>query len=421
MTKEHPQPALVVLGAGDHAYHPFLLQEFAARHRLVLLEEHPPAWARPYVAEALSVDLHDHQAVARTIKKVALPAPISGVTTYLEHHVELAARLAQAHGLPGASPEAVAACRDKARTRQLLDEHAVPSARSMLVHSAQEAKTAAQSIGYPVVIKPRGPGGSTGVRRADDPDHVDAFYREAAAATLNGLEARAAAGVMVEEYLPGPEISVECAVRSRGDVRFVAITRKRLGAEPAFLETGHLVDATDPLLDDVDLRRVVTAAISAVGITSGVLHVEVRLTGNGPRIVEINARLGGDLIPRLVQLATGVSLPQAQAAIATGDQADLDPSVRQSAAVEFCYPLVTGHIRNAQAAALSADWLERLVWTRHQGDYVNAGPRSTIHDRLAHAIVCAPTPAACQNRLDRVLQHLTLSITAPTLTATCAR
>ncbi|MFJ1742652.1 acetyl-CoA carboxylase biotin carboxylase subunit family protein [Streptomyces microflavus] len=421
MTTHHLQPVLIVLGAGDHAYRSFLLQEFAARHRLVLLDDQPPAWARPYVAEALAVDLHDHQAVARTVTELALRVPISGVTTYLEHHVELAAQLAQEHGLPGAAPEAVAACRDKARTRRLLDEHAVPSARSVLVDSAQAAQAAAESIGYPVVIKPRGLGGSTGVRRADDQTQVDALYREAAVATLDGLEERAVAGVMVEEYLRGPEISVECAVRGRGDVHFAAITRKRLGAEPAFLETGHLVDAADPLLDDLELRRVVTAAISAVGITSGILHVEVRLTGSGPRIVEINARLGGDLIPRLVQLATGVSLPQAQAAMATGDRPDLEPSVRQSAAVEFCYPLVTGRIRNAQAAAVNADWLDRLVWTRRQGDHVNAGPRSTIHDRLAHAIVCGPTPATCQNRIDRVLQHLTLSITAPTLTTTCTR
>ncbi|MEW1760540.1 ATP-grasp domain-containing protein [Streptomyces cyaneofuscatus] len=415
------QPVLLVLGAGDRAYRDFLLQEFAARHHLVLLDHQPPAWTRPYVTDAVTVDLHDPQAVHRAVTEIALRQPITGVTTYLEHHVELTAQLAEELGLPGADPDAVAACRDKARTRQLLAEHSVPSARSVLVSSAEEAVAAADAIGYPVVIKPRGLGGSAGVHRADYREHVTAHYDNAAAATLIGLEASAVPGVLVEEYLHGPEISVECAVRGRGDVHIAAITRKRLGAEPAFLETGHLVSATDPLLDDPDLHHVVTSAIKAVGITTGILHVEVRLTRQGPRIIEINARLGGDLIPRLVHLATGVSLPQAQAALATGDTPDLNSSVAQNAAIEFRYPPVTGPVQSAHASAVSADWLERLVWTRQSGDIVTTGPRSTINDRLAHAVVSGPTPDACHARLDQVLQGLTVHIASPIRTTACVR
>ncbi|MFF9436434.1 ATP-grasp domain-containing protein [Streptomyces sp. NPDC014735] len=417
----HHQPVLLVLGAGDRAYRSFLLQEFAARHHLVLLDNQPPAWTLPYVTDTVHVDLHDHQAVSRTVTEIALRQPISGVTTYLEHHVELAAQLAKELGLPGADPEAVAACRDKARTRQLLAEHGVPSARSVLVGNAEEAAAAADAIGYPVVVKPRGLGGSAGVRRADYREHVTAYYEEAAAATLIGLEDSAVPGVLVEAYLRGPEISVECLVRSRGDVHLAAITRKRLGTEPAFLETGHLVDATDPLLDDPALHHVVTEAIKAVGITTGILHVEVRLTSQGPRIIELNARLGGDLIPRLVHLATGVSLPQAQAALATGDTPDLTASVRQSAAVEFHYPTATGPVQTAHADALSADWLERLVWTHDRGDLVNAAPHSTINDRVAHAVVSGPTPDACRSRLDHVRNHLTVHIASPIRTTACVR
>ncbi|MFM9662966.1 carboxylase, partial [Streptomyces scabiei] len=75
-------------------------------------------------------------------------------------------------------------------------------------------------------------------------------------------------------------------------------------------ETGHLVDSSDPLLADSRIRQVALGALSTVGISCGVMHVEMRLTHQGPRIVEINARLGGDLIPHLVHLATGLNLPQ---------------------------------------------------------------------------------------------------------------
>ncbi|MET9779204.1 ATP-grasp domain-containing protein [Streptomyces sp. NPDC006367] len=236
-----------------------------------------------------------------------------------------------------------------------------------------------------------------------------------------GLEKNAVTGVLVEEYLRGPEISVECVVQGRGDVHIAAVTRKQLGPEPAFLETGHLVDADDPLLDDQVLRRIVTEAIKAVGVSSGILHVEVRLTSQGPHIIEINARLGGDLVPRLVHLATGVSLPQAQAALATGDVPDLTASVRQSAAVAFRYPPATGTLQTARADAVSADWLERLVWTHQQGDAVTAGAHSTINDRVAHAVVYGPTPQDCRVRLALALQNLTVDIAAPVRTTACVR
>ncbi|MEU1273585.1 ATP-grasp domain-containing protein [Streptomyces sp. NPDC005799] len=402
---------LLVLGAGARPYREHGLSRLAAAGPLVLADPEPPAWIRPYVDEQLAIDLADTEGAAMAVKAVAARTPLAGVCTYLEHHVELTAHLAAVLGLPGTPPGAMAACRDKALTRARFAEHGVPSARSVPVDDADEAVEAARRIGYPVVVKPRGMGGSAGVVHADHDVAVREAFYAALSATVIGLEAYATRGVLVEEYLEGPEISAETVVVDH-QVHIVAITRKQLGREPRFVETGHMVDARDPLLGDDAVTQAVTDAVRALGIERGVLHVEVRLTGRGPALIEVNGRPGGDLIPLLVEEATGIDLMAAAAALACGTRPELSATRQRAAAVQFLLPAFTG--RHGPVPPLTdlraQPWLERLVWTRHLGEKVTAPPKSTIGDRLAHWVVTADTPEECRQHLNQAL----LEVCAPT-------
>src|SRR5205814_6353046 len=143
--------------------------------------------------------------------------------------------------------------------------------------------------------------------------------------------------VLVEEYLDGPEITVD-AVVWRGEVRPAFISHKELDQPPTFEETGHIVVADDPLLRDERLQAAVQAAHAALGFEHGVTHTEVRLTSRGPRIVEVNGRLGGDLITYVGLLATGVDLAVAAAWLAAGELPDITPRRRCTAAVRYYYP-----------------------------------------------------------------------------------
>lgn len=418
-----PAQPVLLLGAGDRPYREHLLRQMAARHRIVLAAPELPAWAAPYVRDHLTVDLADTEGTAAVVKRYAAQTPVGGICTYLEHHVELSALLAQMLGLPGPLPGAVAACRDKAQTRRVFEDRGVPSARSTLVAGEADAVQTARRLGYPVVIKPRGMGGSAGVTRADHDGDVRTAYRRATSESVLGLDAHARAGVLVEEYLSGPEISVETVVLPGGAPQIVAVTRKHLGPEPRFQETGHSIDAADPLLSDTAVAGSVIHAVRALGIECSVLHVELRLTPHGPALIEVNARPGGDLIPLLVRRATGIDLAQAAADLATGSVPDLTPTRRQAAAVQFLYPSCSGEVTDLHApAALRAEqWLERLCWTRHHGDRVTAPPNASIADRLGHWVVTGADAAECDERLTRVSSQVTARIEAPVCTTSCTR
>ncbi|MFE0373752.1 ATP-grasp domain-containing protein [Streptomyces tendae] len=406
-------------GDGGAAYREFVLSRIAAtEHPVVLVDTAAPAWTIPYLATDhphIRADVSDPADVAAAVKAFATDHNVAGVMTYMEHHVVTAAETAQMLGLPSSPAGAMAAARDKATTRRLLDQYNVPSARAMEAPTLEAALAHAETIGYPVMVKPRSQAGSAGVVRADNRTQIREAYERASSETVLGLEQYGPAGVLVEEYLEGAEISVETAVLGAGRACILAVTRKLPAPPGTTQEYGHVIDAADPLLHDAELAHVISAAVDALGLTLGVLCIEVMLTATGPRIVEVNGRLGGDLLPLLAQHALGIDLAQIAVNLATGTAPALEPTADTAAAIRFAYPDETGVLERLafHPDAGRMRMLERAVLSRRPGAFVSAPPHATLNDRLAHWVVTGRNAADCHTSLDRVAQLLDVTITAP--------
>lgn len=415
---------LVLIGLGDSAvYREEVLGSIVARHPVICVDRDVPAWARPYLAHTIEADLTDTAAVTAAVSDYARAHPVSGVLAYMEHHVQTAAVAAQLLGLPGSSPQSMAACRDKAVSRRLLAAHQVPSARSVQASTAESVVAHADLMGYPVIVKPRSMAGSAGVVRADTADAVREAFEPASRASVMDLHHYGPAGVLVEEYLPGPEVSVETAVLGPGRVRILAVTRKLPAPAGTTQEYGHLVDARDPLIRDPALIQVVEGAVAAHDIRLGVLCIEVKLTPDGgPRIVEVNGRLGGDLLPVLVRRAMGIDLAQVAADLATGVPPRLQPVLQRAAAIEFAYPHRSGTLQqlSLRPGREQVPGLERLLLTRTPGAHVSAPPHATLHDRLAHWVVLGATADECRTRLAQAGRLIDAQITHHAYAPACA-
>ncbi|MFE0376901.1 ATP-grasp domain-containing protein [Streptomyces inhibens] len=391
---------LVVVGCGNPPYRAYALSAVAARVTTALVQRTDIDWQRRYVAGRFRVaDTSDPLATTRAVASLLTGHPGPGaVLTWDETLLESTAEVARRLGLPHMSPEAARRCRDKLATRRLLDAAQVPSARFRHVHTRQEALAAAEELGRPVVVKPRGMAGSIGVTLAGDDEQVARAYEQALAASFPGI--RAQAGAIVEEYLPGPEISVDCAVFD-GAVRIVNVAHKRLGFAPYFEETGHLVAPwhEEPWADEVP--SVVTDAHTALGIRTGLTHTELRLTPTGPRIVEVNGRLGGDFIPLLGTLATGVDPVAAAADIALGRTPRLTPVRDRCAEVRFVYPETDGIVRSLDlTAAAAGPGIVEAIALAAPGSELLLPPRGIV-PRLAALVAVGDTPEDCAAALDR--------------------
>ncbi|MEV6211205.1 ATP-grasp domain-containing protein [Kitasatospora sp. NPDC051914] len=328
------RPHLLLVGSGGRIWREYLLQSMSARYRLHLLCPAPPTWELPHLDAFTVVDTLDAEAMADVAR--GRREGFAGVVTYEETRVEAAAALATALGLRTSPPAAVHACRDKYTGREALARAGVPQAESVAVADLAEARAAAARIGYPVVVKPRALSASCGVTLVAGPEQLEEAYLEAGRIWFDGVPAFERP-VLIEEFLDGPEISVESLCRD-GQVTALFVARKELGYAPGFEEVGHTVRADDALLHDEALLKVLQDAHTAVGLTDTVTHTELRLTAAGPRIVEINARIGGDRIPYLGRLATGIETGLVAADLACGAVPDTTPTRSATAAVRFLYP-----------------------------------------------------------------------------------
>jgi biotin carboxylase len=332
---------LLVIGSGLRMYREYLVRPAAAYARslgleLVLVNNLKPTWQLDYYDEIDVVNVFDHSLLFDAARRIAARRIVAGVLCWDEPLVMPAATLADEFGVPGLGVEGVLGCRDKHRTRTLLTQAGIAQPVSTMVYDARQAAEAAARAGYPVVVKPRALGASMGVVLAADESELLAAYQVASDASLVGDEPYRG-GALIEEFASGPEISIDAAVH-KGEYLPMFVARKRTGAFPYFEETGHVVDAADPLLRDDGLMGMLARAHEVLGVENGLTHTEVRLTARGPVIIEVNGRLGGDLSPFLGRTATGIDPGVAIVDVALGRRPELVATRRQVAGIRFGYP-----------------------------------------------------------------------------------
>jgi biotin carboxylase len=223
------------------------------------------------------------------ISRVVQVIGADGITTFSEFQLELTAAAAAECGLRFHDPSVIRLLTDKSAQRSALRAAGVDATRNAAVDSLGDLESAVREVGLPAVLKPRKGAASAEthlVPTIEDAERVlrDAGGRFVLEELLVGDPAAAGQGW-------GDFVSVESVVAD-GTVKASYVTGK-LPLAPPFRETGQFAPST---LDGAVRDRVAAyaeAAVAALGVRWGAVHTEVKLTPQGPRIVEVNGRLGG--------------------------------------------------------------------------------------------------------------------------------
>ncbi|MFD8599631.1 ATP-grasp domain-containing protein [Kitasatospora sp. NPDC059646] len=297
----------------------------------------------------LWTDFSDQDGLRRLVRETALAHDVGCILHLGEEATMVAvAEEAQALGLAVNPPRALRLLNDKAALRELLAEHGLSPVRTALAAGPDEVPAVLEAFGLPAVVKPTRLQGSAAVRLVAGPDDLAQWQQEVAAFSYRGP-------VLVEEFLDGPEFSVE-TLSCEGSHLVVGITAKRKTPAPSFVETGHVFPAPLPSADAAAIGGLVTALLDAAGYRFGPAHTEVILTADGPRVVESQARLGGDRIPALIRLATGFDIEGAIFDLLVGGRAE--PAAPTRAAAVSYFALEPGTVTRV-------DGLERLAALEH--------------------------------------------------------
>lgn len=277
----------------------------------VVYVQYPDAYRREhwdYVDQALLLDYSDIDRLLPLVRALHAAYPFQKVLSLFELGLLPAARIAEDLGLGGNSVATVEMLLDKPRMREHLNAAGVSPVANAVGRTEEDLRGFVREHGLPVVVKPTREGGSICIfaahEEADLATIVDRYHE--AGATFDVIDlAGPLDEFLVEEFLDGPEISVE-TVSFDGRHVLVAVTDKVSG--PAFVELGHSMPSRHPsaVLDEVE--ALVIRFLDEVGLTEGPAHTEVKLTGRGPRIIESHNRVGGDRINELAEIAYGVDM-----------------------------------------------------------------------------------------------------------------
>ena len=235
------------------------------------------------------IDLKDKERIAELairLKAENSGRGLSGVMTAGTDFSATVAWVAEQAGLPGIPYEAALDASDKGRMRACFRKAGVPSPDFFVVEGGNyDGKPPSLPFSYPVVVKPVDNMGGRGCKKADNGTELAAALEEAIAFSRSGR-------AIVEEYMDGPEYSVD-AIVCDGVITVCGLADRHIHFPPYFIEMGHTMPA---LLDGgtaAALLETFKAGVRSLGLSLGAAKGDIKLTSTGPMVGEIAARLSG--------------------------------------------------------------------------------------------------------------------------------
>jgi predicted ATP-grasp superfamily ATP-dependent carboligase len=238
--------------------------------------------------------------------------PVAGVATFSEQMVGLANDLARDLGCRANSRGTVLAVTDKLTQRVALNRRGVSVVRAAGVRGGQ-LRSAIAEVGLPAVLKPRRGRASRGVRVVSSEAEVAAAIQGPADHWM--LE-QLLIGRRTGDEMLGDYVSVEM-VSQNGCHQVLCVTDK-LPMTSNLRERGSIIPSQLAGAAHREVVEMTVAALEVVEFQNGISHTEIKLTPDGPRIIEINGRLGGP-VQRLVMRSSGLNTVAAGLAAAMGE------------------------------------------------------------------------------------------------------
>lgn len=312
-----------------------------------------PEWLREYIPAENIIETDTYNSVKLLADVVAFSAAnkinFNALGTFFEHTVTQAADIASALDLPFISSGAARrSSSNKLLMRQVLKSAGVSTPRFAVISKLDENTlvSAINEVGVPCVLKPVFGSQSYGVMKIDEGYNVGTVLSEIGQNISRDMKEvfKNFAGIfMVEEYLSGPVISIDGIVANKeifiaGSVEFI------MGPEPHFTQEANYIPARIDADTRILAENMAKDVVHALGFDQCGFHAEMRLTPEGPRLIEIAARLPGGPLQPGYERATGVNLTRELIKVWLGEKPDMASIQSKVIAQKAIFPRNTGVI-----------------------------------------------------------------------------
>lgn len=263
----------------------------------------------------------DFEGTCAVVEKYGIDAIVTAAT---DKPLVMMARIAEKYSFPFYSVETAQWSTDKFQMKKRFELGGVPHAQGRLISKVEEA----EGLVFPVIVKPRDNSGSRGVKLCRNQEELKVSIDEA-------LENSKLDSVLVEEFIEGPEYSIE-GLHHDGKSEVIQFTEKKTTEFPYNVELGHIQPANISDDNKQKIREIVAKIGKALQFVNCPSHTELKINERGIFVIETSPRLGGDYITStLTPLSTGVNLEDELLKISLGETINPRPNVVQYSGVRF--------------------------------------------------------------------------------------
>lgn len=307
--------------------------------------------------------------------------------------------------LCGISKEIAIRATNKHLMREAFEKYGAPSPKSILTKDEEDAWCIfREEFDTNAILKPSRNSGSRGIAKVEKGISKDEFvllYRRA-------LDESRDHQVLIEQFIEGPEFSVEVIVW-KGEPHVLAVTDKKTTEAPYFVELGHNQPSVYPEEIQQKLKDGAVAGCKALGLTNCAAHCELKIQKGEAYLMEIGARMGGDFIStELTHLSSGIDMVAATVNVVLGVEPNLKPvEEKHGVAIRYFTPKPGKVVSIENTKALNrTDVYDAEIYVK-SGDMVHEVKSSL--DRSGHVIVTAPTVRDAINLAEIIIEEVKIT------------
>ncbi|MBR4727707.1 MAG: ATP-grasp domain-containing protein [Clostridia bacterium] len=378
--------------------HTLLIEKLKARGYYVLLADmNPNAPAVPFADEFLCVSAFDKEAVVAAAKENTVDLVISSCS---EQANSVCCYVGEALGLPHPySYETSLDVTNKGRMKRLFKKGGVTTSDYMLFDTVEQLRGC--NLPYPLVVKPVDAYSSKGVHKAEMPEELIEFGKDALQVSRSGHG-------IVEGYCPGVEIQVDCvAIGGRAQV-LMTRSKRTLSQDAIELNSGgSIVPAEMTAAENAQAAVLAQRIADAFGLVNTPFFYQARLHDGVISVLEFAPRIGGGLSFQMVKRATGIDIVDLSIQSFLGEPlstaAGFDRPKPLATLLLYMEPGVFGEVAGLDAL-LADGTVDYSAVLKKRGDAVDANRTSS--NRAATLLMTADTREALEEKIRTVLKTI---------------
>ncbi len=261
---------------------------------------------------------------------------IAAILSFIDPYVHVAAQLSKEFDITAVSPEPLAKMEDKLSTRELLKELSVsPYFARIEKEEAWKETVDKQTTSFPLIVKTPVSTGSKDVLLVKNKKQL--------IRSINNFFKKGNKDVLLEEYLEGPQYLIEACVY-KGQVQIIAVIEQEITFSERFIVTGYcLLGNMDETFYD-ELYKTVCMILDRFNLKNGSCHLEMRLVNNQWKLIEINPRISGGAMNRIIEIGTGINLVEETIKIFLGQEPNFERKYSKFVFAQYLISDATGKL-----------------------------------------------------------------------------